>query len=64
MNVTMTVNGETRTADVEPRVLLVHLLRDGCGGAGAQQAGDAVGAPGQGERVEVGAGGARPTVAG
>ena len=28
MNVTMTVNGETRTADVEPRVLLVHLLRD------------------------------------
>jgi len=28
MNVTVTVNGETRTADVEPRVLLVHVLRD------------------------------------
>jgi carbon-monoxide dehydrogenase small subunit len=28
MNITVTVNGETRTADVEPRVLLVHLLRD------------------------------------
>ena len=33
-------------------------------GAGGQDAGDAVGAPGQGERVEVGAGGAGPTVAG
>jgi aerobic carbon-monoxide dehydrogenase small subunit len=31
VNVTITVNGETRTADVEPRVLLVHLLRDGFG---------------------------------
>jgi carbon-monoxide dehydrogenase small subunit len=31
MNVTITVNGETRTADVEPRVLLVHLLRDDFG---------------------------------
>jgi aerobic carbon-monoxide dehydrogenase small subunit len=28
VNVTITVNGETRTADIEPRVLLVHLLRD------------------------------------
>jgi len=26
--VTVTVNGEPRTADVEPRLLLVHLLRD------------------------------------
>ena len=26
--VTMTVNGEAREADVEPRLLLVHLLRD------------------------------------
>jgi len=28
MNVTVTVNGEIHTADIEPRVLLVHLLRD------------------------------------
>jgi carbon-monoxide dehydrogenase small subunit len=28
VNVTVTVNGETRLADIEPRVLLVHLLRD------------------------------------
>jgi len=28
MNVTVTVNGESRSADIEPRVLLVHLLRD------------------------------------
>jgi aerobic carbon-monoxide dehydrogenase small subunit len=27
-HITMTVNGETREADVEPRLLLVHLLRD------------------------------------
>ena len=27
--VTITVNGETRTADVEPRLLLAHLLRQG-----------------------------------
>ena len=27
-HVTVTVNGETREADVEPRLLLVHLLRD------------------------------------
>jgi carbon-monoxide dehydrogenase small subunit len=31
MNVTVTVNGETRTADIEPRVLLVHLIRDNFG---------------------------------
>ena len=28
MNVTITVNGETRSADIEPRTLLVHVLRD------------------------------------
>ena len=28
MEVTVTVNGEPRTADVEPRLLLVHFLRD------------------------------------
>jgi aerobic carbon-monoxide dehydrogenase small subunit len=28
MNVTLTVNGESRSADVESRTLLVHLLRD------------------------------------
>ena len=28
MNVTMTVNGEEVTRDVEPRLLLVHFLRD------------------------------------
>jgi carbon-monoxide dehydrogenase small subunit len=28
MKVTLTVNGEARTADVEPRLLLVHFLRD------------------------------------
>ena len=28
---TITVNGETRTADVEPRLLLAHLLRQGFG---------------------------------
>src|SRR5436190_9326428 len=27
-HVTLTVNGEQREADVEPRLLLVHLLRD------------------------------------
>ncbi len=31
MNITVTVNGETRSADVEPRVLLIHLLRDNFG---------------------------------
>jgi carbon-monoxide dehydrogenase small subunit len=28
MNVTVTVNGVERTADVEPRLLLVHLIRE------------------------------------
>ena len=28
MNVTITVNGEVRSVDIEPRILLVHLLRD------------------------------------
>ena len=28
---TVTVNGQTRTADVEPRLLLAHLLRQGFG---------------------------------
>jgi aerobic carbon-monoxide dehydrogenase small subunit len=28
MEITVTVNGEQRTADVEPRLLLVHLLRE------------------------------------
>ena len=28
MNVTMTVNGEEVTRDIEPRMLLVHYLRD------------------------------------
>jgi aerobic carbon-monoxide dehydrogenase small subunit len=28
MNVNVTVNGEARSADIEPRVLLIHLLRD------------------------------------
>jgi aerobic carbon-monoxide dehydrogenase small subunit len=28
MNVTVTVNGEERTADVEPRLLLVHFIRE------------------------------------
>ena len=28
MQVTMTVNGEEVTRDVEPRLLLVHFLRD------------------------------------
>ena len=31
MNITVTVNGESRSADIEPRVLLVHLLRDNFG---------------------------------
>jgi carbon-monoxide dehydrogenase small subunit len=28
VNVNVTVNGQMRSADIEPRVLLVHLLRD------------------------------------
>lgn len=31
MQVEITVNGERRTDDVEPRLLLVHYLRDVCG---------------------------------
>jgi len=31
VNVSLTVNGEPREADVEPRRLLVHLLRDDLG---------------------------------
>lgn len=31
MNVTMTVNGQSVTRDVEPRTLLVHFLRDHLG---------------------------------
>jgi aerobic carbon-monoxide dehydrogenase small subunit len=31
MQVTMTVNGEERTADVEPRLLLVHFIRETLG---------------------------------
>ena len=31
MQVTLTVNGTQRTDDVEPRMLLVHYLRDVCG---------------------------------
>ena len=31
MNLTLTVNGEKRTVDVEDRTLLVHLLRDTLG---------------------------------
>jgi carbon-monoxide dehydrogenase small subunit len=30
-NITVTVNGATRTAEVEPRLLLAHLLRQGLG---------------------------------
>jgi aerobic carbon-monoxide dehydrogenase small subunit len=30
-HISVTVNGEAREADVEPRLLLVHLLRDGFG---------------------------------
>ncbi|HVQ21898.1 MAG TPA: (2Fe-2S)-binding protein, partial [Candidatus Saccharimonadia bacterium] len=28
IHISVTVNGEAREADVEPRLLLVHLLRD------------------------------------
>ena len=31
MQVTITVNGSTRTDEVEPRLLLAHYLRDVCG---------------------------------
>ncbi len=35
MKITMTVNGETNANDVEPRLLLVHYLRDSLGLTGA-----------------------------
>ena len=35
MEVSVTVNGESRSADVEPRTLLVHFLRDTLGLTGA-----------------------------
>lgn len=31
MQVSMTVNGTTRSSDVEPRTLLVHFIRENCG---------------------------------
>jgi carbon-monoxide dehydrogenase small subunit len=31
MKITMTVNGQERIREAEPRLLLVHLLRDGLG---------------------------------
>lgn len=31
MMLSLTVNGEVRSDEVEPRTLLVHYLRDGCG---------------------------------
>src|SRR5258708_39593062 len=31
MRVDLTVNGEARSDDVEPRLLLVHYLREACG---------------------------------
>jgi carbon-monoxide dehydrogenase small subunit len=31
VNISLSVNGETRSGDVEPRVLLVHYLRDALG---------------------------------
>ena len=34
MEVSVTVNGEVRTADVEPRTLLAHFLRDDLGQTG------------------------------
>jgi carbon-monoxide dehydrogenase small subunit len=35
MEINLSVNGETRSADVEPRVLLIHLLRDNFGLTGS-----------------------------
>ena len=40
MNVAITVNGVTREADVEPRTLLVDLIRDGFGLTGTKIACD------------------------
>lgn len=31
MRITLTVNGQSRTDDVEPRLLLAHFLREACG---------------------------------
>jgi carbon-monoxide dehydrogenase small subunit len=31
MQISITVNGEARTADVEPRMLLVHVIREELG---------------------------------
>ncbi|MBT4303509.1 MAG: (2Fe-2S)-binding protein, partial [Actinobacteria bacterium] len=31
MEISLTVNGDTQSADVEPRTLLVHFLRDQLG---------------------------------
>jgi aerobic carbon-monoxide dehydrogenase small subunit len=39
-HITVTVNGEAREADVEPRLLLVHLLRDTLGLTGTHVGGD------------------------
>ena len=36
MNIVLSVNGEERRADVEPRVLLVHYLRDNLGLTGTK----------------------------
>ena len=38
MEVSLKINGESRTFDVEPRTLLVHLLRDEAGLTGAHVA--------------------------
>ena len=36
MNINMTVNGQSREADVEPRLLLVHFLRENLGLTGTK----------------------------
>lgn len=36
VNVTLTVNGEAQSLEVEPRTLLVHALRDNCGLTGTK----------------------------
>ena len=37
MQITVTINGTQRTADVEPRLLLVHLIRDVLGLTGTHE---------------------------
>lgn len=37
MQITVTINGTDRTADVEPRLLLVHLIRDVLGLTGTHE---------------------------